>query len=163
MQPNNLDNPQVPPPSHSDFLPPSPAPNIVRERLVATALTIALVVVGVAIYFALPGSKTQSNGQASVANASLANSPSVSPASVVITAKGFEPDSIVINPNQAVVWTNDDTSSHSLSASSASLQSFDTNQSVIPNSSYSYIFSKPGTYAYHDPSQADLSGTVIVK
>jgi plastocyanin len=74
---------------------------------------------------------------------------------------GFNPPTItvVIGVNNTVVWTNDDTFPHTVTADSGSFSSGNLN----PGDSYSFTFTAPGTYAYHCSYHSWMKGTVIVK
>lgn len=74
---------------------------------------------------------------------------------------GFSPPTIVvvIGKNNTVVWTNDDTAPHTVTASDRSFDSGNMN----PNQSFSYTFTIPGTYNYSCQYHPWMNGTVIVK
>lgn len=96
------------------------------------------------------------------------SSVTVAPAAVSITKTGFVPATISVKAGQAVIWTNTDTAPHSIAAGSpvggTGLANLGSGQGLSQNDTYSYIFDKAGTYAYHDgTSQSGFSGTVLVK
>jgi plastocyanin len=77
------------------------------------------------------------------------------------SSPGFNPPTItvVIGINNTVVWTNDDSVPHTVTADSGSFSSGNLN----PGDSYSFTFTAPGTYAYHCSYHSWMKGTVIVK
>jgi len=74
---------------------------------------------------------------------------------------GFNPASItvVIGVNNTVIWNNDDSVPHTVTADDGSFSSGNLN----PGDSYSFTFTTPGTYAYHCSYHSWMKGTVIVK
>jgi len=76
-------------------------------------------------------------------------------------SKGFGPDSVtvVIGVNNTVVWTNDDSQPHTVTANG---QAFDSGY-LAPGASFSYTFTKPGVYEYHCTYHPWMTGTVVVK
>jgi len=74
---------------------------------------------------------------------------------------GFDPSTItvVIGINNTVIWNNDDSVPHTVTANDGSFSSGNLN----PGDSYSFTFTIPGTYAYHCSYHSWMKGTVIVK
>lgn len=74
---------------------------------------------------------------------------------------GFMPSTItvVIGVNNTVVWTNDDTAPHTVTANDGSFSSGNLN----PGDSFTITFSTPGTYTYHCNYHPWMKGTIIVK
>jgi len=77
------------------------------------------------------------------------------------SSPGFNPPTftVVIGINNTVVWTNDDSVPHTVTADDGSFSSGNLN----PGDSYSFTFITPGTYAYHCNYHSWMKGTVIVK
>jgi len=61
-------------------------------------------------------------------------------------ATGYEPDNItvVIGVNNTVIWTNNDNEPHTVTASDGSFDSGNMN----PGATFTYTFTKPGSYTY---------------
>ncbi|HYB84540.1 MAG TPA: cupredoxin domain-containing protein [archaeon] len=59
---------------------------------------------------------------------------------------GYDPDNItvVIGVNNTVVWTNNDNEPHTVTASDGSFDSGNMN----PGGTFTYTFTRPGTYSY---------------
>jgi len=74
---------------------------------------------------------------------------------------GFSPSAIkvVIGINSTVVWINDDSVPHTVTADDGSFSSGNLN----PGDSYSFTFTSPGTYTYHCSYHSWMKGTVIVE
>jgi plastocyanin len=81
------------------------------------------------------------------ANASIAQSYSPSPVTVVIGV------------NNTVTWSNDDSAPHTVTANDGSFNS----GNMAPTGTFSYTFTTPGTYQYHCIYHPWMVGTVVVK
>jgi plastocyanin len=77
------------------------------------------------------------------------------------SSPGFNPPiaTVVLGINNTVVWTNDDSFPHTVTADSGSFSSGNLN----PGDSYSFTFTAQGTYLYHCSYHSWMKGTVIVK
>ena len=70
----------------------------------------------------------------------------------------YEPDPIRVNVGQSVTWTNKDTDPHDVTANDGSFYS-----GPIPaGGSWSWTFTRPGTYPYFCTIHPDMHGEVIV-
>jgi plastocyanin len=74
---------------------------------------------------------------------------------------GFTPATItvVMGVNNTVVWTNDDSVPHTVTAYDGSFNS----GAINPGGSYNFTFTSPGTYEYHCSYHPWMKGTVVVK
>ena len=77
------------------------------------------------------------------------------------SGKGFTPDTItvVLGVNNTVVWTNNDSSPHTVTSNTGAFSS----GNLAPGQTYSYTFTAPGTYEYHCTYHPWMVGTVVVK
>jgi plastocyanin len=117
-------------------------------------LVLLVIVVGYFSFASKPKSSVNNN-------TSPTEPATIAPASVDIANSGFTPTTIHVKVGQAVVWTNTDSSSHSI-ASDNPKPLFDS-QSLSQNDTFSYVFNKAGTYPYHDNANTRLAGIVIVQ
>ncbi len=87
-------------------------------------------------------------------------------ASVSITSNGFEPSSITVRNGGTVTWKNDDTRTRQPAVdphpAHSNLPGFDAVGGVQPGRTYSYTFTKSGTWTYHDHLMPIYTGTVVV-
>jgi plastocyanin len=76
------------------------------------------------------------------------------------TIKGFsfQPDVLKVKVGAKVTWTNDDTVPHTVTADTNSFAS----GTLQPASSFSFTFTRPGTYAYHCSIHPSMHGSVVV-
>lgn len=67
---------------------------------------------------------------------------------ITIAKDGFIPGDLHIKQGQNVIWTNKDRRAHQIASSS--LAEFGSDEPLAPNESYSFIFTKKGTFTYFD-------------
>lgn len=91
-------------------------------------------------------------------------------AAVSITKNGWVPSTITIRAGTQLTWTNDDSSSHQPAADPhpihGSIEGFDSDTTLLPGDSLSFIFETKGKYTYHDhlnPLDPKYQGTVLVE
>jgi amicyanin len=146
------------------------------DKKTMTAIIVALVVVlGVVGVVALTGSKSDdgktdtasssstTSGSTSTTNSdnSSADSTPVAATAVKIQNFAFSPATIKVKVGDTVTWTNEDSIGHTVTA--------DNNTADGPKSellekgkSYSFKFTKAGTFAYHCSTHPYMKGTVQV-
>jgi len=66
---------------------------------------------------------------------------------------------VVIGVNNTVIWTNDDSAEHTVTATNHSFNS----GFIEPDQSFTYTFTNPGTYTYYCTIHPWMKGTVIVR
>jgi plastocyanin len=79
---------------------------------------------------------------------------------VDITQAGFTPNKITIDYGDTVTWTNKDVSNHQVLADKAA---FPTSPVLAANQTYSYRFTKSGSFGYRDALNTNRRGTVVVR
>ena len=79
---------------------------------------------------------------------------------VDITAAGFTPTKVTIDYGDTVTWTNKDTGNHQVLADQLA---FPTSAVLAPNQTYSYTFTKSGSFGYRDALHTNRRGTVVVR
>lgn len=89
------------------------------------------------------------------------------PAEVMITASGFSPAAITIPVGTTVVFRNSDTKPHWAASDPhpvhTGLPGFDAGKAIPKDGTYSYTFTKTGTFTYHDHLNQSLTGTIVVQ
>lgn len=92
---------------------------------------------------------------------------SVAAKTVTITAAGVSPKTLTVSAGTTVTFVNTDTIAHQLASdphpSHSGLPGFD---NTAKSSSYSFTFTKKGTFGYHDhldPFNNSTKGTIIVQ
>lgn len=86
---------------------------------------------------------------------------------VKITDNGFEPSTLTINAGDTVKFENDSSDdawpasdvhpTHELYAG------FDAQKPLLAGDSYSFTFTKTGSWGYHNHLEPDVQGTIVVK
>jgi len=77
-----------------------------------------------------------------------------------VSIKGFKfvPSEITVNVGDTIVWTNDESATHTVESADGII----TSDELFKGDSFSMTFSKPGTHAYICGIHPSMKGTVIV-
>ena len=128
-------------------------PATTMRRLVGPLLLVAAVAI---IAAACNGTGASAYG----APASTAATTTAVTATNAAAIKGFsfQPDVLKVKVGAKVTWTNDDTVPHTVTADT---NSFDSGN-LQPAGSFSFTFTRPGTYAYHCSIHPSMHGSVVV-
>lgn len=78
--------------------------------------------------------------------------------SVTIHNFAFGPQIVSVKAGTTVHWTNRDTEAHTVTSNTGAFGS----PVLKPGSSYSFTFTKPGTYSYHCTIHPFMTGKVVV-
>ena len=70
----------------------------------------------------------------------------------------FTPNSLTVKVGTKVTWTNHDSVTHTVTANQGAFTS-----PVLPGSSFSFTFTKAGTYAYHCMIHPYMMATIVVQ
>ena len=137
---------------------PVPTPDVpVKKKknsmLLILAGVAALAVVAVVLYIVNPNDMFSSKRE---------------PATVTVTANGFEPATIKIKKGQAVEWVNEDSFTHQVASDPypdhSKLPHLFADEPLTQGGVFSYTFEDKGTYTYTDQlNPATFHGTVIVE
>ena len=95
-----------------------------------------------------------------LAGASSATSEPSATVNVAITATGFNPRNVTINPGETVTWRNADTAEHQVVSDTGAFRS---SQSLAPGRTYSIQFEAESAYSYHDGRKPASKGTIVVR
>jgi plastocyanin len=91
----------------------------------------------------------------------LAVAPALSATKTVdITQAGFTPSKVTIDYGDTVTWTNKDTANHQVLADQGA---FPTSPVLQANQTYSYTFTKSGSFGYRDALNTRRRGTIVVR
>jgi amicyanin len=140
-----------------------------RTRTI-TVIVAIIVVLGFVGYVALARNNDDSNNNDSMANMNASSSSSNSDTSsdkAVATDKveiedfSFSPDVITVKVGTKVTWTNKDTVAHTVTADVSSADA-PSSELLGKDQSYSFTFTKAGTYAYHCQPHPNMTAKVIV-
>ena len=78
-----------------------------------------------------------------------------------VVAKGFafDPATVTIKAGESVTWTNQDGTTHTVTADNGE---FDSSQ-LANGATFTFKFDKAGTYPYHCSIHPTMTGTVVVQ
>jgi plastocyanin len=72
----------------------------------------------------------------------------------------FSPQTITVAKNTKVVWTNNDTTTHTVTGDNGNDPG--NSPSIPPGGTFSYLFDTAGTYTYHCSIHPSMTGTIVV-
>lgn len=133
-----------------------------NKRVLGSVLAIIVVVAAVVAVVALQGNDKSTNKTGDTAKKSSSatrDSQAETTSSVTIKDYAFSPAAITVKVGTKVTWTNQDAVGHTVTADSGTGPD---SQLLDQGQSYSYTFSKAGTYTYHCAPHPYMKGTVIV-
>jgi plastocyanin len=79
---------------------------------------------------------------------------------VSIANMSFSPTQITVNKGDTVTWTNNDSTTHTVTSDSGS--ELDSGN-IQPGSDFTHTFSQTGTFKYHCSIHPYMTGSVVVK
>jgi plastocyanin len=127
--------------------------------------TVFSIIVALALIIALgAGIKALANTSNNMANYNTFNNMNNNPPNtgtikeITIGPLGFGPSSLTVTAGTTVVWTNQDTVTHSVASGQ-----FPSSGTLNPGESYSYTFNSPGSFNYSCAIHPSETGTVTVQ
>jgi plastocyanin len=129
-------------------------------RLAALAIVVTLAVAACS-GSATPASSVPSSAVAPAvaSTAPSAAAPAAAGNAVSIANFSFSPAAITVSIGATITWTNNDSSSHTVTADDGS---FDSGR-LAPGATFSQTFATAGTFAYHCSIHSMMKGTVTVR
>jgi plastocyanin len=92
--------------------------------------------------------------------------PTPSPIIITITSAGYSPSNVSVKSGTKVIFQNNDNKGHWPASNPhpthTDLPGFDSGKAIPSGGSYSYTFTKVGTWGYHDHLFTNLGGKVTV-
>jgi plastocyanin len=82
--------------------------------------------------------------------------------SVTIKNFAFDPSTLTMKAGTTVTWVNNDGASHALASDAGSPEAF-SSSSLSTGASFTFTFTRPGTYNYHCSIHPSMTGTIIVQ
>lgn len=132
------------------------------------AASIIFVVIAIAVIFAVNHKSHNSNNSytsppSSNNSNSSSSSSSASQGAVTITNNMiFTPSQISVSVGSTVTWTNNDNTTHTVIDDLANVGGPHSGD-IAPGATYSYKFTKAGSYQYHCSIHPQMRGTIVVK
>jgi amicyanin len=108
----------------------------------------------------MPGMSSMPSTTAAPAATSSPTGPAAPVAGNAVTIENFkfDPASVTVPVGSTVTWTNKDEEPHTVAAKDGSFHS----SSLDTKGTYSFTFTKPGTYDYICSIHPFMTGTVVV-
>ncbi len=78
---------------------------------------------------------------------------------ILITSAGEQPNSLQVKVGSPVTWVNTDDAAHTVTSDTAGV--FDSGP-INSEASFTFVFTQPGTFAYHSASGSGYTGTIVV-
>lgn len=79
--------------------------------------------------------------------------------SITIANFAFAPATLTVKVGTKVTWTNNDSATHTVTADQGAFNSPD----LPTGQSYSFTFTKAGTYSYHCAIHSSMTATIVVQ
>jgi len=130
-----------------------------NAHLVIVAMTAALLVGACSSSSSTTAPSAAAPSAAPTAAASAGGGGASSTAAVSIKNFAFNPTPITVSSGGTVNWTNDDTTTHTVTFDDASITS---SGNVDAGGKFSATFAKAGSYTYHCKIHPTMLGTVTV-
>jgi plastocyanin len=89
----------------------------------------------------------------------IAPTPAQAAEKIMITASGFDPAQATIATGETVTWTNNDVVTRQVVADGGAF----TSPQIPPGRTYSFRFTRTGTFPYHDQTKTAQRGTIVVR
>jgi plastocyanin len=125
-----------------------------KSSIIGIIIAIILIV-GVAVAAMSYGNNTKKTTTSSSTTAATSTN------AVTIQSYAFSPTAITVKVGTKVTWTNKDSVAHTVISDDGSADTFKSGD-INQDASYSYTFSKAGTFTYHCAFHPDMTGKVIV-
>lgn len=131
-------------------------------------IVIAVIVLGLAGWFFLQFTNTQTEMSSVDNSATTSASPETAKKNVVvISSAGFFPKEITVKSGEAVSWKNEDSVVHTVNSdphpTHTIYQPMNQVGKIQAGEEKSFTFDVPGTYKYHDHLNPSLTGIVTVQ
>jgi plastocyanin len=130
-------------------------PATTMRRLASPLLLVAAVAI---IAAACNGTGSTAYGAPASTAATATTTAATAANAAAIKGFAFQPDVLKVEVGAKVTWTNDDTVAHTVTADTNSFAS----GNLQPGGSFSFTFTRPGTYAYHCSIHPSMHGSIVV-
>lgn len=107
----------------------------------------------------VPAETTTPSPQPTPATTSTSTPAPTTEESISISGFSFQPSSLTIQAGTTVVWTNQDSAPHTITADNGSFDS----GTISSNGTYSRTFTQTGSFVYHCDFHPSMQGTIIVQ
>jgi plastocyanin len=137
------------------------------KTLIAIIVVIIVIAGGALLWTRRSSNKTETTTPATTTQSTTENitadtdtEPAAEAKTVSITDMAYAPAALAVKEGDKVTWTNNDDDAHTVTIDSGTGPNSGTMQ---PGESYSYTFTKAGTYAYHCTFHPSMMANVTVE
>lgn len=132
-----------------------------KKVIIAIVIVIILAIGGAVIAMNRKSGSTTSGTSATSGNSQQSQSSGPTATnSVTITNFAFSPADITVKKGTTVIWTNQDSVSHTVRETDG--QTGPNSSTLSQGKSYSFTYDTTGTFKYHCSIHPDMTGTVTV-
>ena len=133
-----------------------------RPRMTSAAFSVAFalaLILVVAVVATACGSGSVSTTTTSGSVSTTTTAGAAGGGQVVMKGFAFSPGSITIKAGESVTWTNQDGTTHTVTADNGEFNS----SNIASGATFTFKFDKAGTYPFHCSIHPSMKGTVIVQ
>jgi len=134
-----------------------------HKTVVPVAIIALIIIVGGAVYLTHRNTASTSNTTSNMTMNTTGNSNNAAPSAtdkVSLANFSFSPANITVKKGTVVTWTNNDSTTHTVTESDG--QSGPNSGSLAPGGNYSFTYNIVGTFPYHCTIHPEMIGTVTV-
>ncbi len=140
-----------------------------------TKVWLCLLAAGLLLFLTACGGSTTTTTSTPAPTAAPTNTPTTAPTNTPTTAStstpastgnsvtimnfAFSPATLTVKTGTKVTWTNNDTVTHTVTADQGAFDS----GNISPGSTFSFTFTKAGTYSYHCNIHHSMTATITVQ
>ena len=134
------------------------------KRTILFLVAIVVVVLAAVALAHRNSNKTTTNTTSSTPTSSQTANNTSNPQTATIDIKNmmFTPSQITVAKGGTVTWTNNDTTTHTV-VDDLSNAGGPNSGDIAPGKSYSFTFTKTGSFQYHCSIHPSMRGTIVVK
>jgi amicyanin len=131
-----------------------------RKRVTLLVAAVALLATSLLVAGCGSSSTTTAAGGQTTTTGSATTAPPGGGAQVTIQNFAFSPASVTIKVGDTVTWTNKDSAAHTVTYDNGTTFA---SSSLATGATFSFTFTKAGTYPYHCGVHPNMKGTVVVQ
>jgi plastocyanin len=132
-------------------------------KKIIAIIVAAVIIVGGTVALTHKSNPPQSNSSSSSQNSSSSSQDqNSSTGSITIKNMMFTPSQITVAKGGTVTWTNNDNTTHTV-VDDLSNVGGPKSGDIAPGTTYSFTFTKTGSFQYHCSIHPSMRGTIVVK
>lgn len=136
----------------------SVATRIMKQWLCAFMIGLGLILAACGSTPSSTSTSTPTTAPTTAPASTATTAPTSGGNSISIVNFAFSPQSVTVTVGTKVTWTNNDSVTHTVTADGGAF-----NQMLAPGSTFSFTFTKAGTYSYHCSIHPSMTATIVVQ